>query len=77
MSLMESGSLDAVGEMIASIFDGDGPRAIADHQSFIVEQAAEKAQAKKERFDLLGLDMHGIGKGLKDHSRINCKGYDT
>lgn len=59
---MESGSLDAVGEMIASIFDG--PRAIADHQSFIVEQAAEKAQAKKERFDMLGLDMHGIGKGL-------------
>ena len=69
---MESGSLDAVGEIIASIFDGDGPRALADHQSFIVEQAAEKAQAKKERFDMLGLDMHGIGKGLKNHSRINA-----
>ena len=61
---MESGSLDAVGELIASTFYGDGPRALADHQSFIVEQAAEKAQAKKERFDMLGLDMHGIGKGL-------------
>lgn len=63
LSLMESGSLEAVGEMIESIFEGDGPRAIADHQSFIVEQAAEKSQAKKERFELLGLDMHGIGKG--------------
>ena len=60
---MEAGSLDAAGDIIASIFGGDGPRLVADHQSFIVEQAAEKAQAKKDRFDMLGLDMHGIGKG--------------
>ena len=63
LSLVADGSLDAAGDIIASIFGGDGPRLVADHQSFIVEQAAEKAQAKKDRFDMLGLDMHGIGKG--------------